>query len=149
MTQVSKYPLHKEVYNRIFELLLKSITGFKDEKEAAALLKDLFSPTERIMLGKRLAIAVLLSKGYTFREIQDILRVSQATIATVNVQFKYTGRGYKKFAEKIAKEKAWEKFWEKIEDITIGHVDKREKGSGIYVYLQEQIKKERKKKTFF
>lgn len=149
MTQVSKYPLRKEVYNQIIELLLKSITNFKDKREAAALLKDLLSPTERIMLAKRLAIAVLLSKDYSYRQIQNILKVSQPTITAVNLCLKYAGEGYRKFVEKISKEKAWEKFWEKIEDLTIGHVDKREKGSGVYIYLQEQIKKERKKKTFF
>jgi len=46
MAQVSKYPLKEEVYQRIFELLLKVITDACTKKEAKELLEDLLTPTE-------------------------------------------------------------------------------------------------------
>lgn len=55
MPQVSKYPLQEEVYNRVFELLFKVITDSHSQNEAKELLDDLLTPTEKIILAKRLS----------------------------------------------------------------------------------------------
>jgi TrpR-related protein YerC/YecD len=96
MAQVSRHPLSKLIYERIFEIFIKSIISIKNKKEAEDFLNDFLTPTERIMLAKRLTIAVLLTKGYDYNQIHKVLHVSTATIAGVNVFLKYTGEGYKK-----------------------------------------------------
>lgn len=117
MPQVSKYPLAQNVYDRIFELLFGTIADIRRPSEVEDFFKDFLSPTERIMLAKRLSIAVLLAKGYSFTAIRKILRVSQTTIADVNLFLKYAGTGYKKVVNKILIAKKQDEFWQKLDDL--------------------------------
>ena len=147
MPQVSKRPLRKEVYERVFELLLKVIVDFQDKKQAMFLLDDLLTPTEKIMLAKRLAIAVLLAKGYTYESIQEILRVSRPTIGMVSLSLRYKGAGYKNFVKKVLREKKTEMFWDKVEDLVLGALS-HGKGSASWRYIRQERRKEKwKKKT--
>jgi Trp operon repressor len=81
MAQISRKPLRKEIYEQVFELLIRIFTDSYSRKDAANLLDDLLSPTEKIVLAKRLAIALLLAKDYGYEEIKEILHVSMPTIA--------------------------------------------------------------------
>ncbi len=114
MVQVSRYPLKKEIEERVFGILLQAIASLKNPQEINEFLEDFLSPVEKIMLAKRLAIAVLLGKGYDYRQIREILRVTPGTIAAVNLKLKYAGRGYKKVVERILKEEKLGKIFEKI-----------------------------------
>lgn len=145
MPQVSRFPVKQEVYERIFELLLKTVADSHDKKEARLLLDDLLTPTEKIMLAKRLAIAVLLAKGYQYGSIQEILRVSKPTIAMVNLAFKYKGAGYKKFVAKVLGEEKIGEFWEKAQDLVLGTLSKGTRGAD-WRHLHYEIKRKRWKK---
>lgn len=85
MTQVSRYPIPKEVYGRIFEIFVKTISSLGDKKQIADFFVDFLTPTERIMLAKRLAIAFLLMKKYDYKMIARTLRVSSSTIGGVSI----------------------------------------------------------------
>lgn len=63
MTQVSRYPISKNVYDRCWEIFTKTLVGIRTSKDAEEIVSDLLTPTEKIMLVKRLSIALLLSKG--------------------------------------------------------------------------------------
>ena len=117
MTQVSKYPVHKDVEKRMFEVLRETISHLRGSEEIEEFLHDFLSPVEKIMLAKRLSIAVLLHKGYRYESIAEILRVTPPTIATVSLLLKYSGKGYKKTVEKIALNEKMNAFWEKVEDM--------------------------------
>lgn len=117
MTQVSRYPIAKDVESRIFEVLTDVIAKLQNSSEINDFLEDFLSPVEKIMLAKRLSIAVLLAKGYDYRQIQSILRVTPPTVAAVNVSLKYTGKGYRKVVEKILAEEKMGEFWNKVDDI--------------------------------
>ena len=117
MAQVSRYPLTKEVEERVFEILLKTIADLKKHQEIDEFLKDFLSPTERIMLAKRLTIAILLGKGYDYRQIREILKVTPGTIAAVNLKLKYAGKGYKKVVGKVLKEEKIEKLLGKVNNV--------------------------------
>lgn len=104
MAQVSKYPLSQSVYGRIFEILFESVLKIKDKKEAEDFFIDFLTPTEKIVLAKRLSVAVLLAKNYDYRAIRKILHVSPPTIASVSASMKYTGKGYKQVVERLLKE---------------------------------------------
>jgi hypothetical protein len=95
-----------------------------------------------------LAIALLLAKGYGYEEIKKILKVSMTTIATVNLNLKYKGEGYRYFAERILREQKIRKIWEKIEDLvlTMGSAG-RGKGSKGWRYLKHEVQKKRWKKS--
>lgn len=147
MAQISRKPIRKEVYEQIFELLLKIFTESHSRKKATLLLDDLLSPTEKIVFAKRLAIALLLAKGYGYEEIKEILKVSMPTIATVNLNLKYKGEGYRYFANRILREQKIRKIWEKIEDLVLKMGSSGGKGSKGWCYLKQEVQKKRRKKS--
>lgn len=98
----------------MFELLYQSLAEVKNPDEVNRLLNDLITPTERVMLAKRLSIAVLLAKNYDYRQISFVLKVSYATIAHVVATFRLSGEGFKAFVQKLARR---EEFQELIDDI--------------------------------
>lgn len=118
MTKVSKRILNKNLEKRIFELFTTTITDLKNAKEVEEFLDDLLSPVERIMLAKRLAIAILLSKGYTYNSIDNTLKVSQTTIMRISYWLKYgNNNGYKKVVEKYMQRQKGDEFSDKVEEI--------------------------------
>lgn len=106
MTQVSRNLLTKKVAERIFEILIEVVASLNKPVEIQYFLEDLLSSTEKVMLGKRLAIAYLLLKEYDQRSICNILKVSLTTVSRVNHNIQTKGKGYKGVLKKVfAKEK--------------------------------------------
>jgi len=116
MAQVSKYPLKKEVKERIEELLWEVIGSLRSKQETEKFFRDLLSPTEEIMLSKRLAIALMLLKNYEYRTISEILKVSTGTVGKISLWLKHEGEGYRGVLEKIIAKEKWEELWEKIDE---------------------------------
>lgn len=112
MSQVSKYPVSKQISERIFEILTKSFVKITNSEEADQFISDLLTPTEKVMLSKRLAIAYLLEKNYDYRTIQQIIKVSTGTIASVNIKKFHGSEGYKKLISKIMKEEQLTKLFD-------------------------------------
>jgi uncharacterized protein YerC len=113
MPQVSRRRLPKQVEERIYESFYKAITLLG--KEGADLFyNDLLTKTEKVMIPKRLAIAILLSKGRTYAEIKDRLNVTQSTIVSVAKTLEYS-EGYKLAIKKLEKSEAWREMWQDIE----------------------------------
>lgn len=110
MPQVSKYPLTKTTEQRLYKLFWETIANFKDSYKAEQFFNDLLTPTEKIMLSKRLAIAIMLLKEYDYSAIRSVLKVSPGTIGSVSLWLKHSGTGYRKALEKLARR-------EKLEDI--------------------------------
>lgn len=113
---VSRRVLPRKIEEQVYNLFYQSLANLNSQKEVEQFLKDLLSPTERLMLSKRLAIALLLVKGYDFRGICQALKVSQTTVAKVNYWLRHGGRGYQKVANQIISQEKWQKFWQKLID---------------------------------
>lgn len=145
MAQVSKYIIRKEVADRIFEVFMKSLVRVSSEKEAEEFIHSLLTPTERVMLAKRLAIAFLLEKGYDYRTIQKVLRVSAGTVAFVNFVREYESPGYKKILGKILRD---EKVMRVFEELIIGmaNISLYGKGSGAWRSLKTEIEREQRRR---
>lgn len=147
MTQVSRYPIHKDVEKRMFEIFKASISHLRSSEDIEDFLEDFLSPVEKIMLAKRLSIAVLLAKGYTYPSISRILRVTPSTISTVSISLKYSGKGYKKLVNKILHDEKIDDFWQRMEDI-LAKIPPS-KGSDWKYYRREYFKRRRKKQKAF
>src|SRR3989338_7673621 len=120
MTKVSRRHLDKELENYIFNIFIKSIADLDNQLDIKNFLDDLLSPTEKIMLIKRLAIAVLLTKGYTYDQIDHTLKVSRPTIMNVSYFLKHgKSGGYQKMANKVLNDQKKAAFFDKIEEILI------------------------------
>lgn len=115
MTQVSRRPLEKEIQERIFEVFWQTVVNVRNPRQAQDFFDDFLSPTEKIMLAKRLSIALMLLKGFDYKSIEDTLKVSSTTIKAVNLWIKHGGKGGKSLLQKIIKSEKIEEFWDKIE----------------------------------
>ena len=100
----------------MFQTLWDAVSKIKSQNEIQEFLNDLLSPTERTMLAKRLAIAVLLMKKYNYEAIMDLLKVSSSTISKVALTLNYNA-GYKKAINKVALTEATREFWEDVEKL--------------------------------
>ncbi len=83
MPHVSRHMPTGQVWEKIYKELLDHLTAKGNERDRIQLAADLFTPTERIMLAKRFAIICMIGEGYTFEEIQEVLRVSPSTIGRI------------------------------------------------------------------
>lgn len=117
MTQVSRYQIKKEVWDRIFDLFLETIADVKDKKELEEFLNEFFSPTERIVFAKRLSCLILLHKGHDYQSIHWILKLSPPTIAKLNMTLKYGKGGFEPVIQKAIKKQDKKLLFEELKDI--------------------------------
>lgn len=149
MAQVSKYPISKEVYDRCWELFAKTLVGIKTSNDAQQIIEDLLTPIERIMLIKRLAIAVLLTQNYEYREITKLLRVSFPTISMVNRSLQFGNDGYKKAIAKILKDEKLQEFFNNTLQKIVALPATGGKGSGVWRYLKKELENKSKDRNPF
>lgn len=116
MSQVSKRKVHHDIEEKMYETLWEAISQLKSRDDIQNFLNDLFSPVERQMITKRIAIAALLIKGYGYEAIQDLLKVSDTTVAKVSLILKGSD-GYKTVINKIARSEASRAFWQDLENL--------------------------------
>mgnify|MGYP001593811194 CR=1 FL=1 len=109
MTQVSKKFLRQEIEEKVYETFWETIVKMNKKDDASAFFSEFFSRTEKTNFAKRLSIAILLHKGYQWRTIADILKVSLATIA--KMASKAGTKGFKVYFEKLDRDEAWREFW--------------------------------------
>lgn len=121
MSQVSKKFLDKKVMNRIFEIFVGSLVSINNKNKAEKFISDLLTDTEKIMLAKRLSIAFLLMKNYSYSRISGMLKVSTPTIWQVKRWMNERGEGYKTILQDfIDKEKTkamFQSFFDFLEDV--------------------------------
>ena len=143
MPQVSRKPLPKNVEEKIFSVFFKSLARLSNPSDIQKFIFDLLRPVEQTMLAKRLAIAILLAKGYRYETIKEVLRVSQETIARVNLSLNYGGEGYGIVVKKALRDEKLNEIFEKIEDATIAILPM----SSVKKSLIRERKETRKPKT--
>jgi len=149
MAQVSRRRLERAVYQEILELLLKIVTESRREEEARALLEDLLTPTERIMLAKRLGIALMLAKGYSYDQIKEVLKVSRPTIGRVSLVLNYGEReGYRRFVKRVMRDEKVEEFLNKVEDVILDAFSiSPSKGGSTWRAIRRERRKKRKRRA--
>ncbi len=92
--------------------LCESIASVKDSHEAAKLLTDLLGKQELEMLARRLKVAEMLLNDFTYDNIRKALKISQATIARVQVWLQNSGEGYRLVMGRTKKSKGNRKNFE-------------------------------------
>jgi len=120
MTKVSRRTIDRNLEDYIFKNFVKTISKLREQTDIQNFLFDLLSPTERVMLIKRLAIAVMLKKGYTYDQIDHTLKVSRPTIMNVSYFLKHGQKGgYQKTVDDILKDQRKEALFDKIDEILL------------------------------
>jgi len=81
--QISKQIIDPEIDNDIRRALFQVLAEMKKPTEVDSFLDGLLTDAELVALSKRLAIAYSLKQGKSYDEIRRHLKVSAATIASV------------------------------------------------------------------
>lgn len=81
--RLSRDKLHPSLKNQIIKTLAQTLADLKDIGEARAFLQDFFNEIELETFARRLSIAYWLKKGRSYSNIKQNLKVSSATIASI------------------------------------------------------------------
>lgn len=95
--------LSKREFITTLDALYTAASSVKGRDAVKLFLRDLLTPSERIMLGRRVIIARLILKGETYEAIRHRMKVGQATIAKVDRWLKDQLPGYE-IALKVAEQ---------------------------------------------
>ncbi len=143
MTRVSKKYINKKIILKLYRLFFEVFSRSDDQQSFLSLIDDILSPTEKVMIAKRLGMIYLLIKGVDYRTIADTLKVSTSTVLFYSVVYKEKKvQTTKLIKQMIEKEKVLNFLEDLFVDLTIH--------PGIYIghhqlnWEHEKRKKERK-----
>lgn len=80
MPQVSQRKLKNGLENKLFDIFFQIVCSVQNQKDFSSVFLDMFSHTERLMIAKRIAIMLLLTKEIDYRSICKVLKVSVTTV---------------------------------------------------------------------
>jgi TrpR-related protein YerC/YecD len=110
--RTSDKKLNSALKSQVKKTLAQTLADLKDVNESDKFLQDFLTDSEYEAFAKRLAIAYWLKKGRSYSNIKNNLKVSSATIATVQGMMEKAG--FKLAIKKIEAEE-WANQWsEKI-----------------------------------
>lgn len=89
--RVSKNKVNPFLEKELFKTLHQAIADLKNVEEVEEFLKAFLFNTEHTTLAKRVAVAYWLNKGRGYNNIRDNLKVSSATVATIQTQMQTKG----------------------------------------------------------
>ena len=86
MPHVSNKKINKKLSGKLFKKLLDILAGKRDRKVSSALISELLTPTEKIMLAKRLSLVLMLNDNIPQNKISEVLKMSPSTIARMSLK---------------------------------------------------------------
>lgn len=89
--RVSDRKLSPSLKNQIEKTFEQVLIDIKDVSELRTFLQDFFKESEREAFAKRLAVAYWLRKGRSYNNIKNNLKVSSATIASIQSMIESEG----------------------------------------------------------
>ncbi len=95
------HKLSKSERESIVLELIQAFVNCKTIEEAAMFTQDLLTESELSFISRRLRIAKLLLQDKTYQEIQDLLHVSQTTIAKIAFWLNHRGGGFRSIVKKL------------------------------------------------
>ncbi len=107
--QISKQRVNSILEKQLFQMLFQLIADLKTPQDAEEVLKDILSDTELTTVAKRVAVAYWLTKGRSYTNIKDNIKVSSASIS--DVQHALKKPGWKLALQKITADE-WATQWE-------------------------------------
>ena len=117
MGRVSKRKINKDLERELEEQLSFIIVSLTEKDEVSIFLDEFLTKEEKLMLGKRLILYMLLYKGLTNTQINAALSISHETTRLYRELFEKKPEVFRKMLERlISREKARE-LWKKIAKI--------------------------------
>jgi TrpR family trp operon transcriptional repressor len=103
MAKIRFYDVEKKERYRVIEELYEVIGELKSKDEVVRFLFGLFTPSEVLMVSRRIQVAKMLIKGLTYIEISKEIGVSDQTIRKVEHWLKSDESRMKFISSKISK----------------------------------------------
>jgi uncharacterized protein YerC len=147
MPRISRRKIDSFIEERMYELFWEYISTLRTKVLVREFLGNLLTRTETVTLAKRLSVAVLLQKGYTFDKIDDLLKVSKGTITTIARQLNSGASGYQKAISSIQAKSKRDALVNTLEEVLIKMSMPARYGSTRYKIKSEIGKEIYKKKV--
>jgi len=120
--RTSQYKINASLKNQITKTFAQAVNDLQDYEQTHTFFNDFLTDNEYEALAKRLAIAYWLKKGRSYSNIKINLKVSSATIATVQSMMEL--EGFKTVIKNIEAEE-WANQWaEKIDSLWSNRIKK-------------------------
>jgi len=87
--------LSEKEAQRLIGEFYDSLTAINNREDVRNIMRDLLTPNEIAMLARRIQVAILLSKGYSQREISENLNVGLSKVLSVKKSIERHGDGYR------------------------------------------------------
>lgn len=117
MGRVSKRVLSKDFVKEIEEQLSFLISSLTDKDEINLFMSEFLSKEEKLMLGKRLILYMMLYKGMTDSQIHSALAMSRETIHWYRQTYENKSELFRKNIKKLIARERNKELWEKIDKI--------------------------------
>lgn len=85
MPHISKRKVGPKLLKKISTQLINIFIKSQNNRHLASLFNELFTPTEKIMFSKRIAIILMLKNSIPQHRIVEILKVSPTTVAKTSL----------------------------------------------------------------
>lgn len=115
MVRISKNPLSRETQREVMQAFIQTLARINDDSILKRFLDDLLTPTEKIMLAKRLMAAVLLQRGYSYGAVCSVLKMSKGTVNTIQRELIKSGEGYRRIFDLFFRESKGKRIMDAIE----------------------------------
>jgi len=110
MPHLSRFKLNKKAEDELIKNLELILAKLSKEEEMKEFLLSLLTSTERLMLAKRLAMAVLIKEGVAESHISDTLHVTRETVSRMQLFLEARGKGYESAFKKLRNDKLLREF---------------------------------------
>jgi uncharacterized protein YerC len=117
MPRVSRYKIDKLLEKEIVDQFWNFIGTVNNSKTASEFFSNFLTESENIMLSKRFATLILLSRNKTPTEIHNSIHTTFSTIGSVSAWLKNAGPETQKILQKISLGKNWETIFDNIDNI--------------------------------
>lgn len=94
MPHVSRIKLNQKIEKDLIDIFDLVLTKLSKKENVNSFLLALLTPTERLMLAKRLGIIMLLKEGFSESEISQTLHVTRVTVSRMQLFLEARGQGY-------------------------------------------------------
>lgn len=110
MPHVSRIKLDKKAEKRLIDTLELIFSKISKKDEMNSFIASLLTPTEKLMLAKRLAVAVLLKEGLNDSQIASSLNLTRITVSKMRYFIEARGEGFKIALKVLRDEKLLNEF---------------------------------------
>ena len=132
MPHLSSKRVKKDIFKRMTNEFINAVAELKTKEEIKGFLRELLTPTERVMLAKRLAIILMLKKGYSFKAVEKTLKISSST--SLRFWRSLKTKPFVFLLKDMKKREARKKFWEELERLSRFGLPPRGRGRWANVY---------------